>query len=230
MESSAELRSAILTHAKSETRAAQLCFGMAIVRFVNSVLDNYQRGQYALSLNLLAKQINLPAKFVELRHAATHESMPAMRVLRQGCRDALEWWHEQYWLPNIALLDTPAHQLIKLITKKRASNVHFTKLLSVNASDQLVAQLLQKPKTESVEMGLITSYIKEDARFKLLFRRGILRALQDSGLKVSEFHRLCGLFQHVKDPECLEYDLSFLDVHTRERLLSSLNSTFIIAS
>lgn len=45
----------------------------------------------------VAKEIDLPASFVELRHQATHEDLPSLVVLRRATVRALEWLWDYYW-------------------------------------------------------------------------------------------------------------------------------------
>lgn len=45
----------------------------------------------------VAKQIGLPASFVELRHQATHEPLPPLAQLRTAARKALLWIWDYYW-------------------------------------------------------------------------------------------------------------------------------------
>ncbi|GKT49257.1 pre-rRNA-processing protein las1 [Colletotrichum spaethianum] len=45
----------------------------------------------------VAKTIGLPATFVELRHQATHETLPSLAKLRSAARKALVWIWEYYW-------------------------------------------------------------------------------------------------------------------------------------
>jgi ribosomal biogenesis protein LAS1 len=54
-------------------------------------------------MHTLARNINLPASFVEIRHAATHESLPTLSVLRTVAQRALDWLWSNYW----ATLDSP---------------------------------------------------------------------------------------------------------------------------
>lgn len=49
------------------------------------------------SMYSLAKNIGLPATFVELRHQATHEQLPSLAKLRKAARKALQWIWEYYW-------------------------------------------------------------------------------------------------------------------------------------
>lgn len=76
-------------------------YSMALLRFVNALADSMQTGLYAQSIFMIAERIGLPLWFVEIRHAATHEEMPSLYVLRQASVDALGWLQNQFWLPNI---------------------------------------------------------------------------------------------------------------------------------
>ena len=46
-----------------------------------------QLGAYARSIASIATQLGLPPWLVELRHAATHEDLPSIELLRQAGRD-----------------------------------------------------------------------------------------------------------------------------------------------
>ncbi|KAH8548796.1 Las1-like-domain-containing protein [Umbelopsis sp. PMI_123] len=76
----------------------RLMYTMAFVRFVNGIVDPAQRGQFAVSVSILAERLQLPLWFVELRHAGTHEYLPSLQVLRNGCHQALMWLHDFYWM------------------------------------------------------------------------------------------------------------------------------------
>ena len=54
--------------------------------FVNGLVDPAQQGPFARSIASIAAQIGLPLWFVELRHAATHEDLPSLQVLRDAAR------------------------------------------------------------------------------------------------------------------------------------------------
>lgn len=73
-------------------------YAMALVRFVNGVLDPFQQGQYASALVNIAKVVGLPLSFVEIRHAATHEELPSLEALRQLVLDAQAWLYTHFWL------------------------------------------------------------------------------------------------------------------------------------
>jgi ribosomal biogenesis protein LAS1 len=57
---------------------------------------------YARSISGIALQLGLPAWFVELRHAATHEAVPSLAVLRAAAHHALAWLNARYWLPLLS--------------------------------------------------------------------------------------------------------------------------------
>jgi hypothetical protein len=63
----------------------RLLYSMAFIRFVNGLIDPAQKGAYAQSMNGIAESIGLPAWFVDLRHAGTHDQLPAISLLRNGC-------------------------------------------------------------------------------------------------------------------------------------------------
>jgi ribosomal biogenesis protein LAS1 len=46
----------------------------------------------------IAKNIGLPATYVELRHQATHEELPSLSKLRTATQKALRWIWDCYWV------------------------------------------------------------------------------------------------------------------------------------
>ncbi|KAK4051603.1 rRNA-processing protein las1 [Microbotryomycetes sp. JL201] len=80
----------------------RLGYSMALIRFVNSLIDPLQTTYYARSMATLATQIGLPLWFVELRHAATHEHLPSLVVLQDAAKQALDWLYTNYWVKTIS--------------------------------------------------------------------------------------------------------------------------------
>ncbi|KAF3903480.1 hypothetical protein ABW20_dc0107740 [Dactylellina cionopaga] len=72
-------------------------YSTAICRFVNGLLDPAQKSHFAVSMYSLAQEQELPASFVDIRHAATHEALPPLGVLRTACSRALDWLCVYYW-------------------------------------------------------------------------------------------------------------------------------------
>lgn len=67
--------------------AVRCAYSTAILRFVNSVVDTFQTAMFAKSIFQISQRIGLPAYLVEIRHAATHEELPSLTVLRDACRE-----------------------------------------------------------------------------------------------------------------------------------------------
>ena len=62
-------------------------YALAVVRFVNGLVDPLQSGPHARSIAAIATQIGIPLSLVELRHAATHEELPSLVALQQAGRE-----------------------------------------------------------------------------------------------------------------------------------------------
>lgn len=66
-------------------------YAAAIIRMVNGLVDPLQSGAYARSIAAIANQLGLPSWLVELRHAATHEDLPSLELLREACREVVDY-------------------------------------------------------------------------------------------------------------------------------------------
>jgi ribosomal biogenesis protein LAS1 len=62
-------------------------YAACIIRLVNGLVDPLQLGAYARSIASIAQQLGLPPWLVELRHAATHEDLPSLELLREAARE-----------------------------------------------------------------------------------------------------------------------------------------------
>lgn len=71
-------------NAKSVTLPLRQSYATSVIRLVNGLVDPLQVGVYARSIASIAQQLGLPAWLVELRHAATHEDLPSLEVLREA--------------------------------------------------------------------------------------------------------------------------------------------------
>ncbi|KAG7099565.1 hypothetical protein E1B28_001397 [Marasmius oreades] len=105
LESTHEILSVIIQDSKIEDPSCFLplrqSYAAALVRFVNGLVDPLQFGVYARSIASIASQLDIPLWLVELRHAATHEHLPSLELLREGARQAMSWLLQNYWLPSI---------------------------------------------------------------------------------------------------------------------------------
>lgn len=59
-------------------------YALAVIRLVNGLVDPLQQGVYARPISSIAAQIGLPSWLVEVRHAATHEDLPSLDLLREA--------------------------------------------------------------------------------------------------------------------------------------------------
>jgi hypothetical protein len=71
---------------------------LALIRFVNSLLDPLQKRDKSLPLSVLAADAGLPTVFVEIRHWGTHgNNLPGAEVLKDMGIRALEWLYRNFW-------------------------------------------------------------------------------------------------------------------------------------
>ncbi|KAH0838638.1 Las1-like-domain-containing protein, partial [Lanmaoa asiatica] len=76
-------------------------YATAIIRMVNGLVDPLQSGAYARSIAAIATQLGLPSWLVELRHAATHEDLPSLELLREASIESLSWLLRNYFHPTL---------------------------------------------------------------------------------------------------------------------------------
>lgn len=104
IDSTAQITSALLldeerlARGKDSMFAIRLSYAMALIRFVNGLLDPTQQSQFAIPLHTLAQRVGLSSWFVDLRHWGTHErELPSIDMLRMAAKEALEWLWDHYW-------------------------------------------------------------------------------------------------------------------------------------
>ena len=101
IDTTSQITSAMLldeTDNKVGMNAIRMAYTMALIRFVNGILDPSQQAQYAIPLHTLARKVGLGSAFVELRHWGTHErELPSIGMLRFTAKEALSWLWDNYW-------------------------------------------------------------------------------------------------------------------------------------
>lgn len=99
VESTAQLVEILLAQAYGgrSGRETQLALSASLVRFVNGVVEPGQKSVRAISVTRLAHLAQLPQWLVELRHGATHSSLPTLPGLQAAAPQALEWLRDSYW-------------------------------------------------------------------------------------------------------------------------------------
>lgn len=122
-------------------------YAMALIRFVNSIVDLEQKGMYAQSVAMLATRIGMPVWFVELRHVSTHEHIPSLVVLRSACHQALHWLMESYWgrqsrrLPEDTLVQVRDALSVYIQTRELAQNCTVSKPAKRASKEEVVSQI-----------------------------------------------------------------------------------------
>jgi ribosomal biogenesis protein LAS1 len=108
----------------TNTSTSTLCqvYALALIRFVNGLVDPLQQGVFAKPIYSLAAQIGLPAWIVELRHQSTHEDLPSLEVLRDATHQvslylrlpfprnlhiqSMQWLLNRYFSPTLSFIST----------------------------------------------------------------------------------------------------------------------------
>ncbi|KAJ2157261.1 rRNA-processing protein las1 [Coemansia sp. RSA 552] len=145
-------------------------YSMALVRFVNSIVDLEQRGNFAQSMVVLASRIGMPAWFVELRHACTHEQIPSLAVLRSAGDQAHQWLGDYYWkrqsrtLPEDTLLQVreaisayaSTHEKLGVSSSKsRLAAMDSEDADAFRAAKASIARLLTKLHSDAVRLYIV---------------------------------------------------------------------------
>lgn len=68
------------------------------VRFVTGLTDGALRGAFHRTMYKVARHLGLSPALVELRHAATHQKLLSLPVLRRATQKSLEWLWNNYWV------------------------------------------------------------------------------------------------------------------------------------
>ena len=92
------------------TMMAQKCpttsaCSLAIVRFINNLLDAQQDTVHAIPLSALCHQLNIPSFWVDIRHQITHQSMPSLSLMQSIVGQMHQYLYSEFW----TLLDTPSN-------------------------------------------------------------------------------------------------------------------------
>ncbi|KAF9458734.1 Las1-like-domain-containing protein [Collybia nuda] len=125
------------THSQLSLRQS---YSTAIIRLVNGLVDPLQHGAYARSIASIANQLGLPTWLVELRHAATHEDLPGIELLREAAREAMNWLLNNYFLPTTnpsSINETQQHTLRSVMPiLKRYKTIHKITIRDVSLTSQ----------------------------------------------------------------------------------------------
>ncbi|KAJ1736479.1 rRNA-processing protein las1 [Coemansia sp. Benny D160-2] len=165
-----------------QTQSSHICsnqqlrhmYTMALVRFVNTIVDLEQRGLYAQSVASLAARIGMPAWFVELRHAGTHDHIPSLPVLRSACAQAVLWLGDYYWSRQTArtMPEDTQQQIRQAVaryatTTATAAGLESAKLRSdadheeMNSAKAGLADLVARLHSDAVRLHLVPVLVEQ---------------------------------------------------------------------
>ncbi|KAK6905644.1 hypothetical protein I203_106474 [Kwoniella mangroviensis CBS 8507] len=91
-----------------ESQRSRMMIGMAIVRFINGLVDPLQNGPYARPISHLASSLSIPPSLIALRHRATHEDLPPLALLHQSLLSCISYLHYYSFLPLLSSSSTSA--------------------------------------------------------------------------------------------------------------------------
>lgn len=141
-----------------ETGVARMSYAMAVVRFVNGMVDPLQTGTYARPISHLAATLGLPASLVALRHRATHEDLPSLPLLRRALEQSVEYIHRNSFLPLLASSSTGiwdrrarTESLVTKWKKVQKNRVRARDVSKENESGRAIRHLLREVEGEDVE-------------------------------------------------------------------------------
>ncbi|KAI0307540.1 Las1-like-domain-containing protein [Multifurca ochricompacta] len=154
------------TASPSSSLSLRQSYATAIIRLVNGLVDPLQVGAYARPILSIAAQIGLPAWLVELRHAATHEDLPSLELLRDGAKESLSWLLQNYFLPmlNPALTPTLPRSSIRPLEPLLRQYKSLLKSVSRDASLRTRHEADVSRVLREIERWLSEARITADAR------------------------------------------------------------------
>ncbi|KAJ2848655.1 rRNA-processing protein las1 [Coemansia brasiliensis] len=165
-------------------------YSMVLIRFVNSIVDLEQKGVYAQSMASLASRIGMPAWFVELRHACTHEQIPSLAVLRSTCTQALHWLDDYYWKKQSRTLPADTMDRIRAATSDYILAYQAVKSLTHGSGADAPEAVAFE--TAKASLKKLLEVLHSDA-----MRLYVVPVLLEPGFLVPEDKR-----QRAKFPEC----------------------------
>eukprot|EP01060_Flectonema_neradi_P019022 TRINITY_DN26005_c0_g1_i1.p1 TRINITY_DN26005_c0_g1~~TRINITY_DN26005_c0_g1_i1.p1 ORF type:complete len:305 (+),score=72.01 TRINITY_DN26005_c0_g1_i1:64-978(+) len=135
-------------------------YSLAILRMVNGLTSEVEKkyGKLNRTVMQMSRDIQLPLELVDIRHAATHHSLPGIHELRIGTSLGLDYLSSFYWRPQQqSMLRFVRHQQLSQptkISKKYSQGSHHPFILSEPPSPvgdfqkSSTQQLLQKLESE----------------------------------------------------------------------------------
>lgn len=94
---------------------------LLLIRFVNGLTESLQMGTYAAPVHTVARNAGIPSFLVDIRHSATHSLLPSLETIIVGCKSALKWLEDNYWISQTIKLATTSEKVSVLLQAYRAT-------------------------------------------------------------------------------------------------------------
>ena len=154
VESTAELVQA--THVSVNDKAAAVpARSLAIIRFVNGHVDKAQGGAYARSVANVAAKLGIPDWIIDIRHNATHKSLPDIDTLSLATTQVLQWLENSYWTPQNSCIESANSEVPHLLSEY------------VSVQRELDVMLKEGKKVNKTKITLVVEKISSLAYFEL---------------------------------------------------------------
>jgi Las1-like protein len=162
----------------SSSLSLRQSYATALVRLVNGLVDPLQSGTYARSILSIAAQIGLPAWLVELRHAATHEDLPSLELLRDGAKEVSEPSSRPSHprkKKDLRSLSSVSHLAIAQLLSPHAESFTNASALALDSPRRTAAKTVQEPIEDRLARRVIACaphcrYLRRAARDRAMDR------------------------------------------------------------
>lgn len=180
-----------LQFVKSEV--SRLAMSMAIVRCTNLIIDTFNDCKFARSVAQTAKSINLPEFIVDLRHDATHSTLPSSFLIAKAAEYLLSWLFTNYWAKQAEHLLAKTEKVLNDIDRfekraktlnenytlaKFAENLFVDKIVFKGKTGKTVAELRWKMKDDTWAL-LFLSVKAKNPQFPACVMQGLLQLLKE---------------------------------------------------
>lgn len=106
-------------YSTDRTEQTRMDGALTLIRFVNGLTETLQTGVYACSVHTVARNAGIPPFLVDIRHTATHSTLPSLETVLLGCKAALKWLEDNYWTPQSLKLASPSEKVVGLLQEYR---------------------------------------------------------------------------------------------------------------
>lgn len=100
----------------------RLSCGTVILRTINGLVDQLQKGSFAAPVSVLAMQLALPLWLIDIRHDVAHNKLPSIHVLNMAGNYLLEWLVNNYWEKQANCLFQAAESASSLLAMAFSTN------------------------------------------------------------------------------------------------------------